>query len=588
MRTVTEIFAAALDHHRNGRLVEAGQLYRQVLAQDAGHAESLRLLGVIAAQGGEVDRAIGLFRRSLACAPGQPATLLNLGTALVGQGRAADAEACFRRALAVRPGLAEACFALALVLRDQGRLAEAETCFRQGLAGRPDDALARVSLGNLLCRQGRAAEAAACYRAALASRPECAEAYLNLGLLLLGLGLADEAAACCERAVALRPDLAVAHNGLGAAALAQGRLAAAEASLGQALALKPDFVDAHNNLGGVLQASGRPAEAAAQYRAALALRPDYALAHENLGMTLLALGDYVEGFREYEWRQPPPAPSVPPWDGGDPAGRTLLLVAEQGLGDTLQFIRYAPLVRARGARVIVACQPELVRLLASVSGIDRVVALGEPWPAADGWVALLSLPRLLGTTLDTVPAQVPYLAAGPRKVAAWAARLADCAGLKVGLVWAGNPYPDLPRGQAVDRRRSLALGQLAPLAAVAGVTLVSLQKGAAAAQAQSPPPGLSLFDPMAGIADFADTAALVSALDLVIGVDTAVIHLAGALARPVWVLSRFDACWRWLAGRETSPWYPTLRLFRQPAPGAWEPVVGQVVAALAAMTAKTS
>jgi tetratricopeptide (TPR) repeat protein len=561
-------------------LAQAAALYREVLARDPGHAGSLRLLGVIAAQAGDLEAAIGLFQRSLARTPDQPAALLNLGAALSRQGRAVEAEGCFRRALAVQPGLAEAHLALARVLQDQGRGVEAETCFRQGLALRSADVMGWLGLGNLLAGQGRAAEAAACFRTALALRPDCAGAHLNLGLLLLGVGRVDEAAACCRQAVADDPGLAAAHNGLGAAALVQGRLAEAAASLERALTLQPAFAEAHNNLGGVLQASGRPVEAAGQYRAALALRPDYALAHENLGMTLLALGDYVEGFCEYEWRQRGPAPPCPPWDGGDPDGRTLLLVAEQGLGDTLQFIRFAPLVRARGARVIVACQPELVRLLGSLPVLDRVVALGEPWPAADAWAALLSLPRLLGTTLATVPAEVPYLAPSPGEAAAWAARLAGGPGLKVGLVWAGNPYPNLPKGQAVDRRRSVALRQFAPLAGVPGVTWVSLQKGAAAAEAEAPPPGLSLLDPMAGVADFADTAALVAGLDLVIGVDTAVIHLAGALARPVWVLSRFDACWRWLSGRDTSPWYPTLRLFRQPAPGAWQPVIERVAAAL--------
>lgn len=511
---LAQMFAAALDHHRSGRTLEAERLYRSVLALDPGHAESLRLLGVIAGEAGKTDRALDLFRLSLEHGPDQPATLLNLAAALK--------------------------------------------------------------------QRGRAAEAAACYEATLALRPDCAEAHLNLGLLLLRVGLFEPAADCCRRAVLLRPDWAVAHNGLGAAELGQGRLAAAEASLRQALGLKPDFAEAYNNLGTVYQASGRPSAAAGAYRAALALRPGYALAHENLGMTLLALGDYAEGFREYEWRpRGAPVPPAAPWDGSDPAGQTLLLVAEQGLGDTLQFIRYARRLRARGARVIVACQPELVRLLSLAPGIDQVVPSGGPWPAADRWAALLSLPHLMGTTLDTIPAELPYLAAAPGDVAVWAGRLAGCSGRKVGLVWAGNPYPNLAKGQAVDRRRSMALGQFAPLAAVPGVTLISLQKGPAAAEAQSPPPGLPVLDLMVGVMDFADTAALVANLDLVIGVDTAVIHLAGALAKPVWMLSRFDACWRWLVGCASSPWYPTLRVFRQAAPGAWEPVVEQVRDALA-------
>jgi tetratricopeptide (TPR) repeat protein len=550
MPETADLFASALDHHRQGRTAEAAWLYQAVLAQAPHHTESLRLLGVIAGEAGDVDQAITLLRHALEHAPDHPASLLNLGAALRQRGRESEAEACFRRALAVRPAQVEARLALAALLQAQ---------------------------------EGREAEAAACYRAALALQPDRAEAHLNFGVFLLGAGLFHEAAAHCQRAVTLKPHWAVAHNGLGAAQLGLRQLEAAQASLIQALRLNPDFPEAHNNLGTVAQALGRPQEAAGHYRAALALRPKYALAHENLGMTLLSLGKYAEGFCHYEWRKlAASVPFCPSWDGGDPAGQTLLLVAEQGLGDTLQFIRYARLLRQRGARVVVACQPELVRLLGLVPEIDQVAALGDPWPTADCWAALLSVPALVGTTLETVPADIPYLTAAPQEVAAWTVRLAGCEGLKVGLVWAGNSYPQLPKGQAMDRRRSLALVQFAPLATVPGVTLISLQKGPAAVEAQSLPPEFPwpLFDPMADVADFADTAALVAAMDLVIGVDTAVIHLAGALAKPVWVLSRFDACWRWLADRNTSPWYPTLRLFRQAAPGDWGPVVEEVRACL--------
>ena len=531
-------------------MAEAVRLYQAVLAQDPCHVESLRLLGVIAGEAGDVDRAIALLRRALEHAPDHPASLLNLGAALRQRGHESEAEACFRRALAVRPVLVEAHLALAALLQAQ---------------------------------EGREADVAACYRAALALQPDRAEAHLNFGVFLLGAGRFPEAAAHCQRAATLKPHWAVAHNGLGAAQLGLRQLDAAQASLIQALRLNPDFPEAHNNLGTVAQALGHPQEAAGHYRAALALRPGYALAHENLGMTLLSLGEYAEGFRHYEWRQRAASvPLCPPWDGGDPVGQTVLLVAEQGLGDTLQFIRYARLLRQRGARVIVACQPELVRLLGLVPEIDQVVALGDSWPVADGWATLLSVPALVGTTLETVPADVPYLTAVPQEVAAWTARLAGCKGVKVGLVWAGNPYPQLAKGRAMDQRRSMALAQFAPLATVPGITLISLQKGPAADEAQSlaMQSSWSLFDPMADVADFADTAALVAAVDLVIGVDTAVIHLAGALAKPVWVLSRFDACWRWLAGRNTSPWYPTLTLFRQRVPGDWASVVEEVRACL--------
>jgi hypothetical protein len=257
----------------------------------------------------------------------------------------------------------------------------------------------------------------------------------------------------------------------------------------------------------------------------------------------------------------------------------LLLHAEQGLGDTLQFCRYAPLAAAR-ARVVLEVQAPLARLLSSLPGVSQVIARGEALPAFDAQAPLLSLPRAFGTTIETVPARVPYLAADPDQAAAWGRRLAALPGLKVGLCWAGEPRAGFPELAAIDARRSISLAALAPLAKVAGVSFVSLQKGAPAAQAADPPPPMALFDYTAELADFADTAALVENLDLVISVDTSVAHLAGAMARPVWLLNRFDTCWRWLLDRQDSPWYPTLRLFRQTTPGDWTSVIADLRQAL--------
>jgi hypothetical protein len=335
--------------------------------------------------------------------------------------------------------------------------------------------------------------------------------------------------------------------------------------------------------------------AAACTARALALRPDDAATHKNHGWTLLKLGDLAAGFRDYEWRWRIPGFPVrmpdfpqPLWDGAALTGRTILLHAEQGLGDTLQFIRYAPLVRRRGAaRVLLACPRELVRLLGGMPDLDQVLGPNDPLPAFDCHAPLLSLPRLFGTTLETVPATVPYLAPPPGLAEAWAARLppAEEGRLRVGLVWAGNPRRHQPEWTAIDRRRSLALARLAPLAAIPGIQWLSLQKDRPPEPSiMTGPSGLAPFDVMDRVADLADTAALIAGLDLVIGVDTAVVHLAGAMARPVWLLSRFDGCWRWLHDRDDSPWYPTLRLFRQPGPGDWDSVIAAVTAALGAMT----
>ena len=262
--------------------------------------------------------------------------------------------------------------------------------------------------------------------------------------------------------------------------------------------------------------------------------------------------------------------------------RVVLVHAEQGLGDTLQFCRYVPLVAA-GSKLVLEVQAPLRRLLSGLPGIAAIVARGDRLPPYDAHAALLSLPLLVGTRLPTIPCEIPYLAADPRDCARWRQRLGGLSGLRVGLVWAGGFRPDQPWAAAVDRRRSMALAQMAPLAAIAGVSFLSLQKGEPAGQALSPPAGMVLHDFTAELADFTDTAALIEALDLVISVDTAVAHLAGALGKPVWLLNRFDTCWRWLLDRDDSPWYPSLRQFRQPVAGDWASVMAAVSAALAAL-----
>jgi hypothetical protein len=321
------------------------------------------------------------------------------------------------------------------------------------------------------------------------------------------------------------------------------------------------------------------------HNASLRLAPDDPEIHNNRAQALLMAGEFEAGFAELEWRWRSPAMrphgmAGPQWQGEDPAGLTILVHDEGGFGDTLQFVRYAPMLASRGATVRLQVQPPLVRLIGqSMPDVAQVFARGEPLPAYDMHCPMLSLPHCFGTRLDTVPAQLPYLKPELEAAARWRVRLDDATAsrsLRVGLVWAGASRPEMPEAFAMNLRRSLTLSRLAPLAAVPGVCFVSLQLDAA----EAVPPGMDILDPMAAMTDFADTAALVANLDLVIAADTAVAHLAGALGRPVWVLSRYDACWRWLADRRDSPWYPQLRLFRQPRPGAWDPVIAAVVADL--------
>src|SRR2546425_987433 len=368
------------------------------------------------------------------------------------------------------------------------------------------------------------------------------------------------------------------HHDMGEAYRLTGKLEDAIASYRLALALKPDDAMAHNNLGNVLLDQGKLAEAIACFRHALALKPDYVHAHAGLGLALLRAGDLSHGFTEYEWRwrvkefEQQCAGLILPqpfWDGSELNGRTILLYAEQGFGTTIQFIRYAPLVARRGGRVIVACQPELVRLLASVDGTAQVVSEREPLPDFDLHAPLLSLPRIIGTTLETIPSQCPYLS--PPESSSVKVEATPDVKLKVGIVWAGLPI------HRNDRNRSCPLSYFLKLADLPGVAVYSLQKQPRAAGLGEVTPGMAVYDLSDQIGDWADTAAAICQLDLVLTVDTGVAHLAGALGRPVWVLlPHVGVDWRWMDRRADSPWYPSMKLFRQKVPGDWPGLFARV------------
>ncbi|NVO17759.1 MAG: tetratricopeptide repeat protein [Rhodoplanes sp.] len=460
-----------------------------------------------------------------------------------------------------------------------------ETCNGAGGAARAVGEAA-YRRGLALHATGNPGAAVPHYLRALAAgfvTPECLN---NAGCALRDTGRPENAVDLLQECLRRAPRHAGAHSNLGNAQKDLGRLDEAERSCRAALAIAPDRPGLHFNLGAVLQALERDREAAVAYRAELALDPDNARAHYNLAEACLRLGRLDEGFCEMEWRfrsgrvKDPLAQRCPRWSGEPLAGRTVLLDCEQGLGDALHFVRYAPLIAQRGGRVVIRVYPALERLMRRVAGIAAVVPTTAALPAADLYLPMLSAPHVLGTTLDTVPAEMPYLTADPDDVRAWRERLAPHDGLRVGLVWAGAPRQNDPDAQRIDKRRSIGLAAFATLAGIPGVTLVSLQKGPPAAQLESPPPGLVLIDPMGDVGDFADTAALIENLDLVVSVDTSVAHLAGGLGKPVWILSRFDGCWRWLIDRDDSPWYPTARLFRQQRSEDWSGAVGRLAAAL--------
>jgi len=463
-----------------------------------------------------------------------------------------------------------------------GRLREAEPIYRQILSVQPDHPDVLHLMGILSSQAGRADVSVEFLRRRVALAPESAAIYVDLGTVLRATGQIEPAIAAFERAAALQPDLLNAHNSLAVTLHQYGRLDDAVQAYRRVLALRPDFHEARNNLGTALMHKGQIEDAIAVYRETLRLRPDEALTHHNLGMVLLMKGDFANGWAEYEWRTRSSelgtlAPNLakPRWDGSDLTGRRILLHMEQGAGDTFHFARYAPMLRQRGARIILACRPETVALMRSLAGVEQFVTTGDPMPEFDVHCSLLSLPLHFKTTLDNIPANVPYLHADPALVNHWRPRVAGLGGrLKIGLVWAGRP--DQPN----DRNRSMSLDTLAPLAQAPGITFVSLQKGAASDQARNPPAGLNLVDWTSELTNFSDTAALIETLDLVLTVDTSVAHLAGALGKPVWVMLAYVADWRYLLNREDSPWYPTMRLFRQSRIGDWQQPIQRVVQSL--------
>jgi tetratricopeptide (TPR) repeat protein len=568
------VFEAALAHHGAGRLDAADAAAKEAIAYHPSHAGAHHLLGIIAIQRGDHRNAVELLRRSIRLDPNAEQVHNNLGIALAGLGFLDEAIASFHQATELNPGFAEAHYNLGSVLQRANRLEEATDSLRRATATRPDYFDAHLHLGNVLYKQKQFEAAVASYRNAVELRPDSPLTHHGLGLALQALRRFDEAVASYRRALEMKPDFAEVYNSLGNALAAQAHDEEAIESFRRALALKPDYADAHNNLGVALQKENRIADALRSYHRCELLRPDHADLHLNMALAYLVAGDFVNGWREYEWRyqskeRTPRKLPQPLWTGEDLAGKTILLHHEQGLGNTIQFMRYAPLVAARGARIVLEVQPPLARLAATLKGVAQVVAAGEAPPPVDFHCPLLSLPERFGTHLATIPAKMPYLTAQAEAVTRWRREIGDVPALKVGLVWAGNAK------HHSEPDRSLGLERLAPLLELPGIRWFSLQVGERAGDVARLPAGM-IVDLSRGLTDFAETAAMIANLDLVVAVDTSVVHLAGALGRPVWAMLPFAPDWRWLLDREDSPWYPSLRLFRQPRAGDWDGVIARV------------
>lgn len=615
--TIQQVFERAVALHNAGEVIQAEGLYRQILAAVPDHPDALHLLGQIALESGNAPAAAGLIGEAARLRPRIAEYLLTLSAVQRGMGQGDEAVETLRRAARLKPESAEIHYAHGLALSAVEQGAAAAQAFRRAIARAPSMLAAHQALGNQMMADGQHAAAAEAFRAAVRVAPGDAEAWFNLGCALQQVKDLAGAAGHFGKALMLRANYAHAANNLGVVLHAAGELDQAEAALRRALAIDERAAGPWLNLGLVVRDASRFAEAEAAFRrsdalapaaetlclvgnalrdqaagradalaesetvlrAALARDPNDRESHIGLSFTLLLGGRLAEGWPHFAWRgaaaigraRVGALTDAPAWQGQPLAG-TLLVYAEQGAGDFFQMARYLPLAAARAGRVLVLAPAALQRLARAVEGVADVPAPEVKLPPIEAVCADLDLPLVFGTTLETIPGPPPYLRADPETVSAWRARLGSLPGRKVGLAWAGNPE------YGADRQRSIPAEALVGLAGVAGVTFVSLQPGAA------PPAALGMADFGAELTDWAATAALIEALDLVIAVDSGVAHLAGALGREVWLLNRYAPDWRWLLARDDSPWYPSLRQFRQSTPGDWIEVLETVAMCLADAT----
>ncbi len=626
-----QVFFRAYDAHRDGRLDDAERGYRATLAADPGHVDALHLLGVLRHQQGQHAEAADLVRRAVDLRPDDAALQLNLGNALKALGQFEAAIERFRNALSLSPAFAlahynlgnayaalgrheDAMFAFGHAVRLQpgdasshnnlgnayhalGRYRDAVDSFRRALKIRPGHAGAHNNLGMSLNALGDSEGALAQFRAALAAQPRFVAAHFNLANTLDAMGQHAEAITVFEATLALQPRFPPALFGLGTALASLGRHDAAIGPYERAVGLDPKFALAWLGLGTAHHALGHHERAVRAFDEALRVRPELAAAHLNRALAWLTMGDFRRGLPEYEWRLDPAsrepalyhatmapriapqttagahsasADALPRWRGEPLDGRTLLIQAEQGFGDTLQFVRFVPLVAEKGGRVILEVQPQLLPLIAPVAQAARatLIAQGTPHPAADLHCPLLSLPLALGTTFDALPGRTPYLQAPATYRRKWRGSLGGQAKRKIGIAWSGRLQK--------QENRSLQLAALDPLFALEGIDWIVLQPqltDAEQAALDAHPRARSIHRLGLKVADFADTAAVIERLDAVVSIDTSIAHLAGALGTKLWLMLPFAADWRWFTGTDSSPWYSRARLVRQPRPGAWEEVV---------------
>jgi tetratricopeptide (TPR) repeat protein len=567
-------FSEATAAHQQGKLADAERIYGDILQQQPNHFDALHRLGVIAAQTGRTDRAAELFRRAIKLNATVAAVHRNLGIALLELKRHKDALVAYDRAIALKPDYAECHNSRGLALQELKRPAEALAAYDKAIALKPDFSEAYYNRGLALQDLKRPVEALAAYERAIALKPFFAEAHTNRGNILQDLRDLEQALASHDRAITFKPDFPEAYSNRSNALMYLMRPAEALVSCDKAIALKPDFPEAYNNRGNILQDLRRFEEALAAYDKSIALKPDYVEAHNNKSLLLLLIGRFEQGWRQHEWRKkrrdPIAADSFPQplWLGEENiTGKTLFIWCEQGFGDTIQFCRYGKLLEGRGAKVIMSVQQPLLALLKHSTTIE-VIDSRDNAIDFDYHCPLMSLPLAFGTTLETIPARAPYIKADEELRAAWAARLPPKVKPRIGVIWSGSTTHNI-YNRSVPLETFLAL--LSPEA-----DWICLQK-------EISEKDVSLLRQDGRIAffgddlrDFSDTAALLDLMDLVITIDTSVAHLAGAMGKPVWILLPYSADWRWLLDRTDSPWYPSVRLFREREIGNWAVLIEEV------------
>lgn len=572
------LLLGAVADQEAGRLDQAFSGFEEVLALEPDQPQALLFAGVVALRLGKANRAVPLLERAVAVRPTTAETHFALGNALWAASQRSAARASWQQATRFDAKHVGALLNLAQAQERSGEAELAVANCRAAVAAKPGHAQPWAALSSALRAADDPAGALEAADSALGADPAFAMAHHQRGMALKLLGRRAEAADALRQAIAFSPGSAASHLNLANLLHDAGDLAGAEQRCRTALALDPEMAEAHTVLGFLLTQGGDLAGAIAACEAAIAISPDLTEAHCNLGIALLTAGDLPAGFAQYEWRKRHSSAgrdyyrqAYPEWLGQPLDGKRILVVAEQGLGDAIMFARYASDLAARGGTVTIACDRRLMTLLSTAPDVIQAIPKTREMPGFDFWIDQMSLPLICRTTLDTVPCPTAYLAADPRRNGLWSLRLdLPERGYRVGLAWAGNP------AHTNDANRSCPAGLFRSILALPDIVGVSLQVGPNAADAAS----LGLHDWSPDLTDYAETAALIANLDLVITVDTSVAHLAAAMGKPTWIMLPFCPEWRWLQGRADTPWYDGVRLFRQPTPGDWDSVRDEVVAAL--------